>query len=58
MLMCTMVICSVFFEVMQYRSSMSALSSKQYDMATCTAADYSIRVNITSAWFNAFKEHN
>lgn len=58
MVMFTMIICSMFFELMKYRQEMADMQSKQYDMSTCTAADYSIRVNITTAWFNTFKEHN
>lgn len=58
MVMFTMIICSMFFELMKYRQEMSDMLSKQYDMSTCTAADYSIRVNISSSWFDSFKLNN
>ena len=58
MIMCAMIICSMFFELMKYRSEMSALYSKQYDMSTCTAADYSVRINIADAWYKSFKDNN
>lgn len=50
----TMIICFVFFETMQWRNDMTALETKNYDMSTCTAADYSVRLNLPQEWYDSF----
>ena len=43
--------CALFYERMMQRLDLSGLRMKKYDMKTCTAADYAVRVDITEEWY-------
>ena len=56
MLIFAMIISSCFYECMSARTDLAGLENKNYDMQTCTAADYTIRINLPNAWYQHFMD--
>jgi len=52
------VICSTFYEIVSYRLDLAQLRQDEYDMKTCTAADYSVRVDLNDEWHKAYLSQN
>lgn len=52
------VVCSImsaiYFEKVRYEEGKADLEFKKWDMQTCTASDYSVRLNIPFEWYVEF----
>jgi hypothetical protein len=47
-------IVALFYEYVQYSRRIEDARYEKYDFSTCTAADYSVRVNLTDEWYDKF----
>ena len=48
------VISTIYFEVVRYQEGRAELSFKRWDLQTCTASDYSVRLNLPAEWHAKF----
>jgi hypothetical protein len=51
---CAFVISLLYYERLTQRIDNSALREKRYDMETCTAGDYSVRINLSEEFTASF----
>lgn len=45
---------AIYFEKVRYEEGKADLEFKKWDMQTCTASDYSVRLNIPFEWYVEF----
>ena len=55
--MTTLIICIVYSELLEYKRETNKLEFKKWDIKTCTTADYSVRLNLTTEWYAEFQHH-
>lgn len=50
------IIAAIYFEAVKRNEGYTELDFKKWDLQTCTAADYTVRLNLPSEWYEAFLE--
>ena len=53
--MTTLIICVVYSELLKYKRETNELEFVKWDIKTCTTADYSVRLNLTTEWYAEYK---
>jgi hypothetical protein len=48
----------IFYEYVMYSKGIAGAKYKKYDFGTCTAGDYSVRMDIPEKWYKEFREKN
>lgn len=47
-------ITALYYESISKRFDLADIRTKEYDIKTCTAADYTIRVDIPDKWYKGY----
>ena len=50
------IISALYIECVKYKEGRTVLAFKKWDLLTCTASDYSVRLNLSEEWYEAFKQ--
>lgn len=52
------VIAAIYYEVITNREDNGLLRIRRFDIQTCTASDYSVRINLSDDWYEAYKRED
>ena len=51
-------IAAIYYEVITNREDNGLLRIRRFDIQTCTASDYSVRINLSDDWYEAYKRED